>query len=137
MRLSGLALVIAAAGLVASGCGLDIRPADLFLLTRTGQGRTLTLLVSDGGTISCNGGPRRRLPDPLLLRARDLAGALAADARAHLRIPSPTASVFRYTIRLKDGTVAFPDTAASRHPVLARAELFAAQAAQQACRLKG
>ena len=28
------------------GCGLNIQAADLFLLTRTGQGHTLTLLVS-------------------------------------------------------------------------------------------
>ena|SRR5438105_15092545 len=131
------ALLALAAGVAATGCGLNIQPADLFLLTRTGQGSTLTLLVSDGGAITCNGGQARSLPDPLLLRARDLAGGLAADARAKLRIPSPPGSVFRYRIRLQAGTVVFPDTAGSTHPVLARAELFAVQAAAQACHTAG
>ena len=35
---------------------------DLFLLTRTGQGATLTLLVNDGGTIRCNGGKAAAWP---------------------------------------------------------------------------
>jgi hypothetical protein len=45
--------------------------------------------------------------------------------------------VFRYRITLQDGTVAFSDTAARSHPELARAELFAVQAAQGACGLSG
>ena len=44
MRVGALALVI---GAVLAGCGLSVQSPDLFLLTRTGQGRTLTLLVSD------------------------------------------------------------------------------------------
>jgi hypothetical protein len=122
----GLALA-----LVLAGCGLDIQAADLFLLTRTGQGHKLTLLVSDGGTIACNSGRPKSLPDPLLLQARDLASSLDADAKAGLRIASQPRSVFRYTMRLQDGTISFPDTAGARHPALAQAELFALQAAQQ------
>jgi hypothetical protein len=132
----GLAPAIVAA-IVLGGCGLNIRAADLFLLSRTGQGRTLTLLVNDGGTIRCDGGRARRLSDPLLLRARDLANSLDADAKRSLRIPPTRGSVFRYRIELQDGTVSFPDTAAAHHSVLARAELFAVQAAQQACGLAG
>lgn len=130
MRRGAALVALAAVGV--AGC-LDIQPADLFLLTRTGQGGKLTLLVSDGGTIRCNGGRPRPLPDPLLLTARDLAGALKADARSHLAIASPPGSVFRYRVRLQYGTVTFPDTAGSGHPVLARTELFAVQAAAQAC----
>lgn len=130
------AALAALAALGLAGC-LDIQPADLFVLTRTGQGHTLTLLVSDGGTVTCNGGKQRSLPDSLLLQARDLVGALKADARKHLRIPSPPSSVFRYRVRLQYGTVGFPDTAASTHPVLARTELFAVEAAQQVCQISG
>ena len=130
------AIAALAAAAVLAGC-LDIQPADLFLLIRTGQGHTLTLLVSDGGTITCNGGKSRSLPDPLLLRARDLVGALRADAQAHLRIPSQPRSVFRYRVRLQYGTVVFPDTAGTGHPVLAQTELFAVQAAEQVCHLTG
>jgi len=130
-------LIAGAAAL--TGCGLQVQSADLFLLTRSGQGGTLTLLVNDGGTIRCDGGRTRPLPDPLLLQARDLADSLDGDAKANLRIASPPNSVYRYRITLQGGTVVFPDTAAAsgRFPALARAELFAVQAAQQACGLSG
>jgi hypothetical protein len=133
-----LAVVVAAGAVVAfvAGC-LDIRPADLFVLTRTGQGRTLTLLVSDGGTVTCDRGAARSLPDPLLLRARDLVGALKADARSKLSIPSPPRSVYRFRVRLQSGTVVFPDTAGRTHPVLAQVELLAVQVAAHACHTGG
>src|SRR5207245_7641367 len=105
--------------------------------TRVGQGRTLTLLVNDGGTIRCDGGRARRLADPLLLRARDLAASLDGDAKRNLRISAPPNSAFRYSVKLQDGTIAFPDTAAAGHAELAQVELFAVQAAQQACGLPG
>ncbi len=124
-------LMVVGVGLLLAGC-LDIQSADLFVLTRTGQGHKLTLVVSDGGTIACNG-KQHSLPDPLLLQARDLVGALKADARAHLRIPVPPSSVSQYRVRLQYGTVTFPDTAGLTHPVLAHLELFAVQAAAQAC----
>lgn len=133
-----LAMALATA-LAMAGCGLNIEAPDLFLLTRNGSGggRPLTLLVNDGGTIRCDGGKPRPLPGSLLLRARDLAKRLESDAQRKLRIPSPPGSVFRYTIRLQDGTISFPDTAGGLHEELAQAELFAVQAAQQACGLRG
>jgi hypothetical protein len=134
-----LAALCAAAGAAAiAGCGLNVQSPDLFTLGRTGQGKPLTLLVNDSGTIRCNGGKTKSLPDPLLLAARDLADDLNKDAQSKLHIP-PAApdSVFRYRITLEDGTVAFSDTAARKHPELARAELFAVQAAQGPCGLSG
>lgn len=133
MRRAALLVLI----LALTGCGLDIQSADLFVLTRSGQGHRLTLLVSDGGTIRCNGGKPKTLPDRLLLQARDLANSLNSAARAHLSIPPQKGSVFHYTIRLQAGTVSFPDTAGERHPTLAQAELFALQSAHQACGLAG
>jgi hypothetical protein len=129
------ALVLVALAALPAGCGLNVESPDLFLLTRTGQGASLTLLVNDGGTISCNGRSPRRLPGPLLLQARDLAGSLDGDAKAKLRIASAPNSVYRYTIALQNGTISFPDTATAGggFPALARAELFTVQAAQQAC----
>lgn len=134
MRLTFAAL---AAGLALAGCGLNVQSPDLFLLTRTGQGKPLTLLVNDGGTIRCNGGKSRRLSDPLLIRARSLASDLDKDAKKSLRIQPGPRSVATYRIRLQDGTIMFPDTAAATHHELAEAELFAVQAAQQACGLAG
>jgi hypothetical protein len=128
------AALIAFAAIVA-GCGLNVQAPDLFLLTRTGQRGRLTLLVNDGGTVRCNGGRARSLPDPLLLQARDLANSLNGDAKANLRIAAAANSVYRYTIKLQGGTVSFPDTAAASgsYPALAQAELFALQTAQQVC----
>jgi hypothetical protein len=138
-----LAAVCAAAGAAAAaaaiaGCGLNVQSPDLFMLSRTGQGKALTLLVNDSGTIRCDGGKTKPLSDPMLLAARDLADDLNKDAQSKLQVPpAGPDSVFRYRITLQDGTVAFSDTAARSHPELARAELFAVQAAQGACGLSG
>jgi hypothetical protein len=131
--------VLAAVGAAAliGGCGLDVQSPDLFLLTRTGQGPRLTLLVNDSGTIRCNGAHPRKLGDPLLLRARDLVQTLDNDAKRGLAIPASPTSVFHYTIKFQDGTISFPDTASKTHPELAQAELLAVQLAQQACGLSG
>ena len=131
-----LVAVIALAA-VLGGCGLNVQSADLFLVTRTGGGPKLTLLVNDGGTVRCDGGSARSLPDALLLQARDLANSLGGDAQRNLRIPSPSDSVFRYKVRLQSGTISFPDTAAATHPNLAQLELLTVKAAQQACGLSG
>jgi hypothetical protein len=122
--------------LLTAGC-FDVRSADLFLLTRTGQGSTLTLLVNDGGTIRCNGGKAKRVSNTTLIAARDLADNLAGDGQDNLTIPRAPGSVYYYRIRLEQGTVAFPDRAAATRKVLAQAELFAAQAAQRDCGLSG
>ena len=119
------------------GCGLNVQSPDLFLLTRSGPGPQLTLLVNDGGTIACNSGKAKPLSDPLLLQARDLATTLDTDAVSKLRIAAGAHSVFSYKVRLQHGTIYFPDTAAATHAELAQAEQFALQAAQQACGLSG
>jgi|SRR5947209_2478415 len=128
------AVLIAALGVILlSGCGINIKSADLFMLTRTGQGQTLTMLVNDGGTIRCNGGHTRPLSSALLLQARDLASALDKDVKAHTKFPPKANTVFSYKVALQDGTLSFADTSAARHKELAEAELFAVQAAARAC----
>lgn len=127
----------ALAPLALAACGFNVQSPDLFLLTRTGQGPKLTLLVNDSGTIRCDGGHARPLADKLLISARDLSQDLAGDASHHLTIARTARSVRYYRIRLAQGTVSFPDTAGATHPTLARAELFATQAAQRSCHLSG
>lgn len=121
------------AALAACGCGLQVQSADLFLLTRVGEGQRLTLLVNDSGSIRCNAQKTRPLSDSLLIAARDLADNLNNDAQADLHIAPASHSVYRYTIRLQNGTISFPDSAGAKHPDLAQAELFTVQAATQAC----
>ena len=130
-------LAVAALAVALAGCGLDVQSPDLFVLTRTGQGTTLTLLPNDGGTIRCDGGKARTLPDTLLIEARDLAQDLDQDARRGLTIRPTPGAVFEYRIKLEHGTISFPDRAARRRKDLSRVTLFAAQAAQRACGLSG
>ena len=134
--LATTALTVAALAVALSGC-LNEQSPDLFALTRTGQGSQLTLVPNDGGTIRCNGGKARTLPDPLLIEARDLAQDLDKDARRGLTIKPSPGTVFDYRIRLEHGTISFPDSAARSRTELSQATLFAAQAAQQACGLSG
>lgn len=129
-------LPLAITGALAAGC-LRIASPDLFLLSRTGAAGRITLLINDGGTIRCNGGPARPLPDKLLIQARDLATRLDHYAKQGLRLPRSANSVAVYSVRLKDGTISFPDTAARTQPALAQLELFATQAAQGPCGLRG
>jgi len=130
------ARVVVAAPVVAAllaGCGLSLRSQDDFLLTRTGAGKTLTVVVNDGGTITCNGSKPRPLAGQLLLQARDLVTNLDADAKEEMNLASTPGSVYRFTMKFQDGTISFPDTAGGRHTELGAAEQFALEAAQGPC----
>jgi hypothetical protein len=135
-RVAGTAALTAAVAALAAGC-FNVQSADLFQLTRTGQGATLTLLVNDSGTISCDGAKAKPISNSRLIAARDLSDNLAPDATSKLTLPTDAGSVYYFRIRLQQGTISFPDRAAAGHPNLAQAELFATQAAQQSCGLSG
>ena len=131
----GCAVVLLAAVAGLAGCGFDVQSPDLFQVTRTGQGQKLSLLVNDAGTISCNGGMPKSLPDPLLLQARDLATNLEGDAKAKLAFPASARSVYSYKVKVANGTFTFPDTAADSRKELSQLELFVVQAAADPCRI--
>jgi hypothetical protein len=135
-RVLAAAALGAAVAVLVAGC-FDVQSADLFLLTRTGQGPKLTLLVNDGGTIRCDGGKAKPVSNTTLITARDLADNLATDAQNKLTIPNAPGSVYYYRIRLQGGTISFPDKASATRNTLAQAELFAAQTAQRDCGLSG
>lgn len=120
-----------------AGCGLNVSSPDLFQITRTGPGRQLVLVVNDQGTVRCNGGAAKSLPNAALLQARALVSDVSKDAKSRLRIPPSRRSVFSYTMRTQDGTILFPDTAAIAHPELARVEQFAVRVARDSCGLPG
>ena len=134
-RLAATGAIVIAAAL--SGCGFNVQSPDLFLLTRTGQGTKLTLLVNYGGTLRCNGGKSRQMTDSMLITARDLSDNLADDGTKNLTIPATPRTIFYYRIKVQQGAISFPDASARTHSELAQAELFAAQAAQQVCHLSG
>jgi hypothetical protein len=130
-----LAALSLAAGWGVAACGLNVQSGDLFQVTRSGQRQKLTLLVNDAGTIACNGGKPKPLPDRLLLQARDLSTKLNDDAKAKLRFSSSPRSVFSYTVKVENGTFTFPDTAAGARKELSQLELFVVQAAADPCRI--
>lgn len=136
MPIRRVAVGLAVACVATAGC-LSVQASDLFLLTRTGAPSKLTLLVNDGGTIRCNGGPAKPLPDKMLLQARDLATMLGNDVKQRLRIKATGHSVAEYKVKLQNGTLSFPDTAARQRSELAQLELFAEQAAHGPCGLSG
>ena len=129
------AVVLLLAALV-TGCGFEVEEPDLFLVTRTGaQGQKLSLLVNDSGTISCNGGKPMPLSDPKLLVARDLASSINTDVGNKLKFPHSARSVYTYTVKVQNGTMSFPDTAALTRKELSDLELFVVQAAANPCGL--
>lgn len=135
MRRAALLAGAACAALALAGCGTS--SPDLFVLTRTGSlpGARLTLLVNDGGTVRCNGGAPRPLPDPRLLDARRIQEDVADDAKQGLTLPAPAGSLLRFRIRTQDGTVTFSDVDAARRPELGRVIAFARTVAQDVCGL--
>jgi hypothetical protein len=134
MRLRAAVVLVLAA--LVTGCGFEVEEPDLFLVTRTGaHGQKLSLLVNDGGTIRCDGGKPKNLPDPQLLQARDLATSLNTDISAKLRFPTTARSVYSYTVKVQNGTMSFPDTAGLSHKELSQLELFVVQAAANPCGL--
>jgi hypothetical protein len=134
MRLRAAVVLLLAA--LVTGCGFEVEEPDLFLVTRTGaEGHKLSLLVNDGGTISCDGGKPKNVPDPLLLQARDLATNLNTDVSAKLRFPASARSVYTYTVKVQNGTMSFPDTAGLSRKELSDLELFVVQAAANPCGL--
>ncbi|MFZ0089787.1 MAG: hypothetical protein WAL63_09795 [Solirubrobacteraceae bacterium] len=130
-----VAMVLAAVAVLA-GC-FDVQSSDLFLLTRTGPARKLTLLVNNSGTLSCNGAKAKTISSAMLIQARDLAVDLTKDATDKLTIPASPTTVNYFRVKLQQGTVSFPDRAAHTQKALAEAELFALAAAQQVCGLRG
>jgi hypothetical protein len=118
-------------------CGCGAASPDVFLLTRSGSlpGARLTLLVNDGGTVRCNGGAPRTLPDPRLLDARRIAEDLADDARKDLTLPAPAGSLLRFRVRTQDGTVTFSDVDAARRRELGPVVELARTVAQDVCGL--
>jgi hypothetical protein len=94
---------------VAAGCGAEA--PDLFEVRRSGPDRpaNLTMVVSDGGSVTCNGA-RHQLDADRLLRARELARELADQAELGLELPPGPRAVLSYRVRLEAGSVAFSDT---------------------------
>ena len=130
-----LALTAAAAALLA-GCGTP--PADLFEVERTGTDRNanVRLLVSDGGSVTCNDAEPEAIDGPTLLEARDIARELATQAELAIELPPGDNPTLSYRVRSEAGTVAFTDRSEGRPKVFDRVVAFTAKVTEDVCGLQ-
>ena len=127
------AVLIALAAL--AGCGTP--SADLFAVDRSGSvpGARLDMVVSDGGTVRCNGKKAVDITDDELLDARELQRDLKDAAERHLELAPRKGSIMRYEVRTPDGSVRFADNSPGARGALARLTLFVRTVAKQRCHL--
>jgi hypothetical protein len=123
------------ATLALAGCGSP--SADLFLVNRSGADRNanLTLLVSDDGTVTCNGS-KHEIPNEKLLDARKLTRELSPQAELHLVLPPRPGTVLSYKVRMEAGTVAFSDTSRPLPSEFAELEVFTKSISEDVCGLR-
>lgn len=134
MRLAPrLAPTALAALALLAGCGGE--SGDLFAVDRDGDvpGARLRVIVNDGGTVRCDDDAPRRLPEELLLDAREIARGLAEPADAGLRLEPRPQSVLRYEVHVPEGRVAFADSSDGRPPVLDELAHLMRRIAQDVC----
>jgi hypothetical protein len=124
-----LALLVA---VVLVGCGSP--PPDLFVVTRSGPdpAANLTMRVTDGGTVYCNG-KEHPLDAKRLLQARQLARDLGKQAEIGLELPPGPNSNLSYKVRLEAGTVAFSDTSKHNPQAFFRLAAFTKDVSEDVC----
>jgi hypothetical protein len=103
------ALAAFAAVAALAGCGSP--PPDLFEVQRSGPdpNANVTVVVNDGGSVTCNGA-KHPLAAAQLLRARALLRELQPQAELHLDLPPGPHAELSYRARMEAGNVAFSDT---------------------------
>jgi hypothetical protein len=119
---------------VLAGCGQEA--PDLFVVNRSGEGRNakLTMVVSDDGTVTCNG-RSHELPAKSLLQARALTRDMGDSAKLALDLPARPGSVLAYKVRMQAGTIAFADTSRPIPIPLIRLEQFTKDVSEGVCGL--
>ena len=122
----------AVAALAATGCGTP--SPDLFEVRRSGAdpNADLTLVVNDGGSVTCDG-ERHSLDSDRLLRAREIARALEPQAQLQLELPRGPRSQLSYRVRLEEGSVAFSDTSRGNPPSFDAVAAFTKDVAERVC----
>ena len=102
-------VALGAAAAALAGCGTA--SPDLFEVRRSGAdpNANVTVVVNDGGRVSCNG-ESHQLDADRLLRARELTRDLEPQAELNLELPPGPGAQLSYRVRLETGTVAFSDT---------------------------
>ena len=125
-----LAALVAAAWL--AGCGSP--SPDLFVVTRSGPdpAANLTMVVSDGGSVTCNG-KEHPLDAKRLLQARELARDLSKQAELGLELPPGPNSNLSYKVKLESGTVEFSDTSKGNPQAFFQLAAFTKDVSERVC----
>jgi hypothetical protein len=99
---------LALAALLLAGCGTP--PPDLFSVERSGPDRNanVDLVVSDGGSVTCDG-EQHELDADRLLTARQLVRDLTPQAELGIELPPGPGSELSYRVSMEAGSVAFSD----------------------------
>lgn len=118
--------------LVLAGCGSP--SPDLFVVERSGPDpkANLTMRVSDGGSVICNG-KEHPLSAKRLLQARELTRELSKQAELGLELPPGPRANLRYRVRLEAGTVEFSDTSRGNPPDFYEVAAFTKDVAEDIC----
>jgi hypothetical protein len=124
------ALIVAA--LLLAGCGSP--SPDLFVVERSGPdpAANLTMRVTDGGTVFCNG-KEHPLDAKRLLQARELTRDLAKQAELGLELPPGPNSNLSYRVRLEAGTVRFSDTSRGNPQAFYQLAAFTKDVSERVC----
>ncbi len=128
MRRAATALLL----LLVAGCG-SASP-DLFEVRRTGEDRNanVTMVVNDGGHVTCNG-EEHPLDADRLLQARELTRELAKPAELGLDLPPGPGAVLSYRVRMEAGTVSFSDTSRGNPRAFLRVAAFTKDVTERVC----
>jgi hypothetical protein len=115
-----------------TGCGTA--SPDLFEVERSGADRAanVTMVVNDGGRVTCNG-HEHPLDADRLLRARELRRELEQQAELGVELPPGRDPVLSYRVRLEAGSVAFSDTSRGNPPEFLRLAAFTKDVAERIC----
>ena len=125
----------AVALLLLAGCGTA--SPDLFEVRRSGDDRAanLTLVVNDGGHVTCNG-KKHELDADRLLRARAVLRAMEPQAELNLQLPKGPRSELSYRVRMEAGEVRFSDTSRGNPDSFFQVAAFTKDVSERVCGLE-
>jgi hypothetical protein len=121
-----------ALALLLAGCGTA--SPDLFEVERSGEDRNanVTMVVNDGGSVTCNG-KQHPLDADRLLRARELSRELSEPAELGIELPPGPGANLSYRVRLEAGSVAFSDTSRGNPRAFLQLAAFTKDVAERVC----
>jgi hypothetical protein len=126
------ALAAAVLALSLGGCGTET--ADLLVVERAGKlpDARLTLLITDGLVVECDG-QERPLANDKLLDARDLTERLLPILDENPRLRVPANALLRFRVEGESGTATFADASPGLPPEFGELIRLTRQIATESC----